>query len=232
MIKDSYINVNITNRNIKRFTSLGYKCSVGDVLLVHYIHANSKSSSNRVECICKCGDSFTIVHSEMNHINTSLCPVCRKPHINKIKKAFWQSPDGISLRKSKGIKISKSKKGKPSVNVGSRNGRWNPDKRGYKLYKSKVLSYTLSNFKDEVERLPNYHLRGNMGVDGAYNIDHRVSIKYGYDNNIPYQIIGHIENLEMIPWEENTTKRESNSIDITELLTLIKEYKVKKCLQI
>jgi hypothetical protein len=44
------------------------------------------------------------------------------------------------------------------------------------------------------------------GEDGAYTLDHIVSLKKGFKEGIPAEQIGHIENLQMLPWEENITK--------------------------
>jgi hypothetical protein len=47
---------------------------------------------------------------------------------------------------------------------------------------------------------------GKMGIDGAYQIDHIIDIKYGFDNNIPAEEIASLKNLQFIPWEENIKK--------------------------
>ncbi len=47
---------------------------------------------------------------------------------------------------------------------------------------------------------------GKMGILGAYQIDHIIDIKYGFDNNISPEKIADISNLRFIPWEENIKK--------------------------
>jgi hypothetical protein len=54
--------------------------------------------------------------------------------------------------------------------------------------------------------LENFNKRGVNGQTGAYTLDHIISIKKGFIENIPPQQIGHIDNLQMLPWEENITK--------------------------
>jgi hypothetical protein len=54
--------------------------------------------------------------------------------------------------------------------------------------------------------LENYNKRGVNGQTGAYTLDHKISVKRGFIENIPAEIIGNIDNLEMLPWEENITK--------------------------
>lgn len=53
---------------------------------------------------------------------------------------------------------------------------------------------------------PNDLPRGKCGIDGAFHIDHKVSVRYGFDNNIPVEIISSHENLELIPWLDNIKK--------------------------
>ena len=45
-----------------------------------------------------------------------------------------------------------------------------------------------------------------MGVNGAFQIDHIIDIKYGFNNNIPAEEIADLKNLQFIPWEENIKK--------------------------
>jgi hypothetical protein len=47
---------------------------------------------------------------------------------------------------------------------------------------------------------------GKMGKSGAYQIDHIIDIKFGFDNNIPVEKIADISNLQFIKWEENIKK--------------------------
>ena len=54
--------------------------------------------------------------------------------------------------------------------------------------------------------LENFNKRGVNGQTGAYTLDHIISIKKGFIENITPEQIGHIDNLQMLPWEENITK--------------------------
>ena len=64
--------------------------------------------------------------------------------------------------------------------------------------------------------------RGLMGVEGAYQLDHKYSIIEGFKNAIDPKIIGHIKNLEFIPWEENLNKGSNCSITIEKLIESIR----------
>ena len=88
--------------------------------------------------------------------------------------------------------------------VGANHPRWNPNKPKYNAYKTEVYSVTR---KCDLSILENYNMpRGLCGVDGAYQLDHIISIKRGFDTNISPEIIGNITNLQFIPWKENRTK--------------------------
>lgn len=64
------------------------------------------------------------------------------------------------------------------------------------------------------------YITGLAGEIGAYHIDHKFSIMQGYKNRISPLVIGNIQNLSMIPWEENLSKHTASSLNITELLEL------------
>lgn len=62
--------------------------------------------------------------------------------------------------------------------------------------------------RQPIHLLKNYDKRGRAGTKGAYHLDHIISKKYGFDNGIPPESIGHISNLRYITWEENIKKGE------------------------
>lgn len=73
----------------------------------------------------------------------------------------------------------------------------------WKAYKIDV--WRLTN-QQPLHLLENYDKRGVNGQDGAYTLDHKISIKRGFIENIPPEEIADISNLEMLPWEENIVK--------------------------
>lgn len=60
--------------------------------------------------------------------------------------------------------------------------------------------------KQPIHTLPNFEKRGKAGVDGAYHLDHVISVWYGYHNKVPKSVIADISNLRFIPWLENQKK--------------------------
>ena len=57
-----------------------------------------------------------------------------------------------------------------------------------------------------------------------YHIDHRVSIRTGYLNNINPKSIAHIENLQLIPYKENLSKGSKDNLTLEQLNNIINEY--------
>jgi len=77
----------------------------------------------------------------------------------------------------------------------------------YKRYCNRVhkLSKKIyEQFKHEIN--PNDYPRGLAGEYGVYHLDHIVSIRYGFDNNLLPEKVARKENLQMLPWKENISK--------------------------
>ena len=65
--------------------------------------------------------------------------------------------------------------------------------------------------------MENYQKRGVSGIEGSYQLDHKYSILEGFKQGIAPEIIGAINNLEFIPWEENASKRTNCSITLDKI---------------
>jgi hypothetical protein len=73
----------------------------------------------------------------------------------------------------------------------------------WKAYQIDVWRYTK---QQPLEILENYDRRGVNGQEGAYTLDHIISVKKGFMESYPPEEIGHISNLQMLPWMENIQK--------------------------
>lgn len=71
------------------------------------------------------------------------------------------------------------------------------------FYKREVWRLT---YKQRIQTLENWNLRGRCGVDGAYQLDHIKSIDWGWKNGILPEQIAEWKNLRMIPWKTNLLK--------------------------
>lgn len=73
-----------------------------------------------------------------------------------------------------------------------------------------------------LEQLGWYHPQTNPG--GVVK-DHRLSVKFGFDNNIDPNIIGHLANCEFLRCADNTRKSSNSSVTLNELKIKIKSFK-------
>lgn len=77
--------------------------------------------------------------------------------------------------------------------------------RNFRIYRNRVTSLTR-----KVEHLVegfDRSKRGKAGTEGAYQIDHIISVEYGFSHGIPPEEISKLSNLRFITWEENLKKR-------------------------
>lgn len=83
-------------------------------------------------------------------------------------------------------------------------------KTDFERYRYQV--YKITN-KQPLKSLANYSKRGGYDShEDPYHLDHKYSIVFGFKNNIPAYIIGHISNLEFIPARKNNSKGSGCSI--------------------
>jgi hypothetical protein len=81
---------------------------------------------------------------------------------------------------------------------------WYDTLPGRKRYYYNVWQLT----EQVVHMIPGYdpELRGIAGKEGAYQVDHIISIADGYRRSIPPEEIAELENLQFIPWRDNLMK--------------------------
>jgi hypothetical protein len=85
------------------------------------------------------------------------------------------------------------------------------DTTEYKKYSNKVRRLTEKNYVKYFTIInPNNHPRTLCGVDGGYQVDHKLSVKFCYDNNISEEVCSSVDNLQMIEWSQNLNKRYVN----------------------
>lgn len=80
----------------------------------------------------------------------------------------------------------------------------NPNTPEYKIYAGKVHRLTKKTYelyKEEIN--PDDHPRTVCGVEGGYQLDHIITIKFGFENNIPPEVLAEKDNLRILPWKEN-----------------------------
>jgi len=93
--------------------------------------------------------------------------------------------------------------------------------KGWLQYKKVVTNKSITNYRNNESVInPDGLIRGMK----KYHIDHCFSVKQGYLNNIPIEIISHPCNLQLLYYKHNLEKQDSCSITIEELYEKIRKY--------
>lgn len=147
--------------------------------------------------------------------------------IEKTKQTFEERYGGHPSKNMSETHLQKLKDAAPAAVIKRRvvmekQGYWMPqdEVEASEKYRREVWRITNKN----ATLLPGYdkEKRGlNDLVKDNYQVDHKVSITFGFISNISPEIIGHVANLQFIPWRQNAKKYTSNCISIEELLSLI-----------
>lgn len=198
MILNETLLISITNRNVSKYIALGYSVKSGDTIRIHYSEAYGK---RKLFMKCDdCGEFYSVCIGRLNETNIKYCHKHRWEEYSSKKAKLAATPLGKKSYQSRGGAISVNRKGKglkPSEH-------WDV-KKSFDEYKGAV-SRAQRKWSTQISELDNSELRGRNGTVGAYQLDHIVSQRYGFDNAIPPYIIGHICNLKFITWESNNSK--------------------------
>ena len=90
---------------------------------------------------------------------------------------------------------------------GENHGRWNPDKGKFKEYANQVRYLTEKNYNKYKEMInPNNLPRMPNGTINGYQLDHIISVKKGFEDNISPAVIASPSNLQTLPWHINRQK--------------------------
>ena len=187
IIEDQKVKTVIRNQK-KYYESLGYVVPYYNATIEIKLKDLKLNSNLIVNVMCDdCNNLFSRQYQLLNKASKHLCIDCHRLDVGNKNH------------------IKQSGKLKPHTR-GENHPNWNPNKIEFKRYYSKVISCT-KRYKHIYELWENNEKRGLAGIAGAYQLDHIIPIKYGFDNNVNPEIIGHINNLRIIPWKENNSKR-------------------------
>jgi hypothetical protein len=85
--------------------------------------------------------------------------------------------------------------------------RDDPVYSNFRKYRNRVATRTRKNYElYKADINPENYKLGKAGIDGAYQIDHIVTVRHGFEQGIPIETIASPENLRVIPWLENVQK--------------------------
>jgi ribosomal protein L37AE/L43A len=140
-----------------------------------------------VRCRCdRCGEEYDQRFSR----DIEVCYPCRKTE---------QMQGNILGKSNLGRKI-------PSM-TGPNHPRWNPNKELYKRFLYQVQRLTEETYFKNIDIInPERHIRTLCGVEGGYQLDHKISIKSGFELGMSPLELADISNLQMLPWETNRNK--------------------------
>jgi hypothetical protein len=130
--------------------------------------------------------------------------------MSETTKSWWNS----ASEEDKVKRIEKMRE------TNERNKRWlsSKDKDPFVLYRDEVRKLSNENFLKNFYSLENSHLRGK-----GFDLDHVVSIREGYDKEIPAEIIASVPNLRISPSSENKRKSRKSHMTCENLLRIYKE---------
>jgi len=79
-----------------------------------------------------------------------------------------------------------------------------PDTDAYKKYAGKVHRLSDKVYEQNIDIInPERHTRTLAGVEGGWQLDHIVEVRFGFNNNIPPEVLAEVDNLRMLPWKDN-----------------------------
>ena len=196
MILDEYVEITLNSNQvydaIQYWTEKGYtNLRPQQKLLVKVVDLPQFSRAKVLFKCDDCGIEWKRNYSKKFHKGTydkDLCYKCSRLDVGK------------RVGKSNAIKAGKK-------NCGSNHPNWNPNKTEFKKYAYKVRRITEENYekyKDVIN--PDNLPRTVCGVDDGYQLDHIVSIKWGYTHGVNPKALGGVGNLQMLSWQENREK--------------------------
>lgn len=123
----------------------------------------------------KCGHTFETAPG--NLVNRDVeCPICAREYLNNLNRE----------------------------RNAARHEEWESTASEWEKYESKCRSLTASTYQQFQHIInPNSYVMGIAGTPGAYQLDHIVSVRVGFEKQIPVELICHRDNLQVIPWEVN-----------------------------
>jgi hypothetical protein len=196
MIIDEYVEITLNSNQvydaIQYWTEKGYANLRPQQKLLVKVADLPKFSSTKVLFKCDdCGIKWKRRYSKKfanKNYDKDLCRKCSRLDVGK------------RVGRDNAIKAGKR-------NCGSNHHNWNPNKTEFKEYAYKVRRITEETYASNKDKInPDNYPRTLCGIENGYQLDHIVSIKWGYLHGVNPKAIGGIGNLQMLSWEENREK--------------------------
>jgi len=185
--------VKISTSNMKYWRGLGYDFPNPSprwgIIPTIEVRVTELEKNSNVYVACKC-DECSVEFENRFGRNTDTCYTC------------------FLSKKMQGNTLGSAHKGKTLPQMcGSNNPNWNPKKTEFKAYANKVRWLTEKTYRANKKSInPNAFKRTLCGIEGGWQLDHIVSVKEGFEKNVPPEDISKVENLQMLPWFINRSK--------------------------
>ena len=176
-----------------------------------------------------------------------ICPECDKEYsIKGIGNHIWRThgagknfkpakgtiPWNSGLTKEDDVRIQQQGKTyKENLKNGSVKRYQNiENKSDYELYRYYTsFKFSLNDFPDKydfslIEKYGWYKAKNHGDNQNGVSRDHIISVKYGFDNNIPTWIIAHPANCQLLRHKENVSKYSKCDLTLDELMIKIKKW--------
>ncbi len=152
--------------------------------------------------------SVSDLPSKSNKKVSCRCDECGKKYIQRFSRDKDVCYPCRKVKLMIGNNLGKMSRGKERPNQrGINHARWNPNKTEFKRYSNKVRWLSEKIYEEYLSTLnPNGLKRTLCGIDGGYQLDHKISIKFAFESGMPIDLVADIKNLQLIPWKDNRKK--------------------------
>jgi len=191
-----------------KLENLSNKDIIDKSFIDEYLFTTIGSLNNRrVKALDMTPEELYLIY---NSVTPTTCKCGKETTFSNFKKGYLKFCSTKCMSNDEDIKV---KIFDTSVEL----GLWvtREDRTDFTNYKESVRKITENN---DLTVLTNYEARGNDNE--SYHLDHQVSIKYGFDNSCPAEIIGSIHNLKFISAAENRVKGSNISMTLDSLFNL------------
>jgi hypothetical protein len=91
--------------------------------------------------------------------------------------------------------------------------RDDPAYSNFRKYRNRIAARTKRTYREFMEEINPLNLMlGKCGIDGAHQIDHIISVRIGFEQNISIEIMSAKENLQILTWQDNIKKYDGKGL--------------------
>ena len=121
-----------------------------------------------------------------------------------VSKCYYKSKEGRPVQTTEFLK-SMDRSYTQTESFASK--QRNPTTPAFRKFRNRVATLTEKTYvKYQHEINPNNHPRTIAGVNGGYQLDHKVSCRRAFDQGLTEEWVSSKDNLQMLPWKENLIK--------------------------